>query len=227
MDEKESNFMFEQQTESAPFDTTVRTVLFDFDGTLVFHTPDSFDVISSFCAEIGQPLSTEAERQGRRTRHEYFVDPVIRDQLNELSQDQFWQHFNRYLLQALHIDGNLDRLSQDVTARFANLDLTYECPQDGCHTLTELRARGYSLGLITNRENVQNFYRLLGQLGDASLFRFRPGFGRSWHQQAQTRHFRRCAGPARNQPRPDAVCWRQLLGRCCRRSKRQSHTGPI
>ncbi len=143
---------------------TVHTVLFDFDGTLVFHEPDSFDVISTFCTDIGQPLSAEAERQGRRTRHEYFVDPIIRDQLNGLSAEGFWQHFNRHLLEALCIVGDLDRLAEEATSRFADLKLTYHCPKAGCHTLTELRARGYGLGLITNRTNVERFHELLDQV---------------------------------------------------------------
>ena len=143
---------------------SIHTVLFDFDGTLVFHEPDSFDVISTFCADIGQPLSAEAERQGRRTRHEYFVDPIIRDQLNGLSAEGFWHHFNRHLLEALCIKGDLDRLAEEVTSRFGDLELTYHCPKAGCDTLTELRGRGYGLGLITNRTNVERFHELLDQV---------------------------------------------------------------
>jgi FMN phosphatase YigB (HAD superfamily) len=142
----------------------VRTALFDFDGTLAFHEPDSFDVISAFCTEIGQPLSAEAERQGRRVRHEYFVDPIIREEIRGLSDDEFWQHLNRHLLQAVGVDGDLDRLAEEVTGRLGDIQLTYDCPEAGCHTLTTLRARGYRLGLITNRGNVEGFYALLDHL---------------------------------------------------------------
>jgi FMN phosphatase YigB (HAD superfamily) len=143
---------------------SVRTVFFDFDGTLVFHKPDSFEMISAFCAEIGQPLSAEAEWRGRRTRHEYFVDPVIRAKLNNFGPGEFWQHFNRHLLEAVCIEGNLDDLAEEVSNRIADVDLTYYCPEEGGRTLTELRNRGYGLGLITNRENVDHFYGLLDQL---------------------------------------------------------------
>jgi HAD superfamily hydrolase (TIGR01662 family) len=151
-------------------DDKITTILFDFDGTLVFHEPDSFAVISAFCAEIGQPLSARAERLGRRTRHEYFVDPVIRDQLNGLSRDQFWQHFNRHLLEAVCIGGDLDRLAAEVTAQYADLELIYNCPEAGHRTLTELRTRGYGLGLITNRNNVERFYELLDEMDLRSYF---------------------------------------------------------
>lgn len=144
--------------------SSIRTVLFDFDGTLVFHEPDSFDVLRAFCVDIGQPLDDEAERQGRRTRHQYFVDPVIRDQLAGLSSEEFWQHFNRHLLEAICAEGDLDRLAEEVTDRLSGLELTYRCPGDGCDTLTELRARGYGLGLITNRHNVGRFHELLDQM---------------------------------------------------------------
>jgi FMN phosphatase YigB (HAD superfamily) len=142
----------------------IRTVFFDFDGTLVFHEPDSFDVISAFCTRIGQPLSAEVDRRGRRTRHKYFVDPIIRDHLEGLSSGEFWQHFNRHLLEAICVEGDLDRLAEEVTSSFAELDLTHHCPQAGCHTLSQLRARGYGLGLITNRKKVERFHELLDQM---------------------------------------------------------------
>jgi len=155
----------DDKLQSVPtLEDDVRTILFDLDGTLVFHEPDSFDVISAFCTEIGQPLDAETDRWGRRTRHEYFVDPIIREQLNGFSPDEFWLHFNRHLLDAIGIEGDLDRLAAEVTGRFASLELTYDCPAAGCDTLAELRARGYTLGLITNRDLVERFYQLLDEM---------------------------------------------------------------
>jgi HAD superfamily hydrolase (TIGR01549 family) len=151
----------EKHQPAAMTENGVRTVLFDFDGTLVFHEPDSFDVISAFCADIGQPLDAESERQGRRTRHEYFVDPIIREQLGQLSRAEFWHHFNRHLLEAMGVQGDLDHLADEVTRRFSDLEVVYHCPEGGCRTLAKLRGRGYELGLITNRENVERFYELL------------------------------------------------------------------
>jgi len=142
----------------------IDTVLFDFDGTLAFHEPDSFDVISDFCADLGQPLTAEAERRGRRMRHEYFIDPVIRDQLASLSTEEFWHHFNRHSLEALGIEGNLDYLATKVAGLFDGLELEYYCPEAGCQTLAELDARGYRLGLLTNRVNVERFHTLVEQL---------------------------------------------------------------
>ncbi len=149
---------------------TIRTVLFDFDGTLVFHEPDSSDVISAYCTEIGQPLSAETERLGRRRRHEYFMDPIISRQLGSFSREEFWRHFNRHLLEAVGIEGDLDLLAEEVMRRLADVELAYHCPKAGCHTLTELRARGYGLGLITNRDGVERFYELLDQLEMRSYF---------------------------------------------------------
>jgi HAD superfamily hydrolase (TIGR01549 family) len=159
-----------ESTEAKITDNGVQTVLFDFDGTLVFHEPDSFDVIRAFCDDIGQPLNPEAERRGRRMRHEYFVDPDIRDQLAAFAPGEFWPHFNRHLLEAVQIEGDLDCLAAEVTRRIQGLELAYDCPQAGCHTLVELRARGYGLGLITNRENVDRFYELLDRLELRSYF---------------------------------------------------------
>lgn len=149
---------------------SIRTVLFDFDGTLVFHQPDSFDIIRTFCADIGQPLSQEAERQGRRTRHEYFVDPIIRDRITGLSSQEFWRHFNRHLLEAVCVDGDLEQLATEVTDRFSDMSLDYHCPDASCRTLRELRGRGYDLGLVTNRINVERFHELMDQMSLWSHF---------------------------------------------------------
>jgi putative hydrolase of the HAD superfamily len=155
---------------ASPPPQDVRTVLFDLDGTLVFHQPDSFDVIADFCAEIGQPLAPEEERRGRRMRHEYFVDPVIRHQIDGLSGDEFWEHFNRFLLEGLGIEGDLGQLADELGARFDGVELTYQCPNAGCRTLSGLRSRGYRLGLITNRRNVPRFYELLAEMGLGPYF---------------------------------------------------------
>lgn len=148
----------------------IRTVLFDLDGTLLFHKPDSFEVISAYCADIGQPLDAETEHLGRRSRHEYFVDPTIVGRLDGFSPGEFWCHFNRHLLRAIGIQGDLDRLAREATDRFADIDMTYHCPEAGCRTLVELRARGYKLGLITNRSNAERFYELLDRMDMRDYF---------------------------------------------------------
>lgn len=153
-----------------PTNTSIRTVLFDFDGTLVFHQPDSFDLIRDYCHEIGQPLSQEAERLGRRTRHQYFVDPIIRDQFIGLSSQEFWKHFFRHLLEAMCVAGDLEQLATEMTGRFSDLTLNYFCPEASYLTLTELRTRGYDLGLVTNRINVDRFHELLDQMSLWSHF---------------------------------------------------------
>jgi putative hydrolase of the HAD superfamily len=145
-------------------DNSIRAVLFDFDGTLVFHQPDSFDIVRDFCREIGQPLSPEAERHGRRTRHEFFVDPILRDRVSGLSSQEFWTHFHRHLLEALGVEGDLERLAKEATDRASSLTLTYHCPEASCLALSELGERGYDLGLVTNRINVERFHELMDQM---------------------------------------------------------------
>ena len=140
------------------------------DGTLLFHEPESFEVIDAYCAKIGQPLSAEAERACRRAQHEYFVDPIIQAQLAEFSPDEFWYHFNRHLLEAAGVEENLDHHSAQVTAGYADIELSYQCPEPGCHTLRELGRRGYKLGLVTNRSNVERLYDLLDVVGLRSYF---------------------------------------------------------
>jgi putative hydrolase of the HAD superfamily len=149
---------------------SIRTILLDFDGTLVFHEPDSTDLIGAFLSEIGQPMSQEAEQAVRRRRHRYFVDPDIRVQFQDLSPHEFWHHFNRHLLSTLGVEGDLDELARGVTARVTSIDFVYHCPDGGCQTLAELHARGYQLGLITNRENVERFHQILDLVELRSYF---------------------------------------------------------
>ena len=148
----------------------IETVLFDFDGTLVHHEPDSFDLVRAFCADIGQPLSAEAERRGRRERHRFFVEPAILRELQEGSRDQFWLRFNRYLLQAIGIEGDLDQLAGALSARFVGLEWRHFCRPEDRRTLTELRRRDYRLGLITNRDHVAGFAEILQRVDLASCF---------------------------------------------------------
>ncbi len=143
---------------------SIRTALFDFDGTLVFHEPDSFGVVRAYCNEIGHPLTPKAEHQGRRMRHQYFVDPEIAIRLRSFSPEQFWSHFYRHLLAAVGVDGELDRHAAAMMDRAADLSFTYYCPEAGCQTLTELRNQGYRLGLITNRDSVEGFHKVLDKV---------------------------------------------------------------
>jgi putative hydrolase of the HAD superfamily len=140
---------------------SIRTVLFDLDGTLVFHQPDSFELISAYLAEMGQPLDPAATLRSRRIRHQYFADPLIRDERDGLSRQEFWQHFNHHLLEAIGAQGDLDQMTRELTARFLSAEFHHYCPEEACRTLAELQARGYLLGLLTNRENVERFHALL------------------------------------------------------------------
>jgi len=151
-------------------DGCVQLVFFDLDGTLVFHQPDSFEVIAAFCREIGQPVSEPAWRRGRRARHEYFIDPVIREQLAGVSRDEFWRRYNLHMLTMLGIQGDLEALAVEIGGRFATLEMVYHCPEAGCDTLRTLQARGYRLGMITNREDRARFEGHLDRLGLRGYF---------------------------------------------------------
>lgn len=141
------------------------TIFFDLDDTLVHRRPNSFDVISAFCSELGQPLTAEAERRGRRLEHRRFADPIIRERLAQLPLEEFLRGHNRQLLEVMGIVGDLDDLALRITAGYAALERQYECLPGVGATLAELRARGYRLGLITNRENLPHLYDLLDATG--------------------------------------------------------------
>jgi putative hydrolase of the HAD superfamily len=149
---------------------SIRTILFDFDGTLVSHKPDSFEVIRGFCFDIGQPLGTETEIQLRRARHKYFVQPALLNQPSGFSPERFWYDFYRYLLEAGSIQGDLDGLARELTGRAADQEFVYHCSESTYQTLAVLRAKGYGLGLITNRHDVQRFHELLDEMELWSYF---------------------------------------------------------
>ena len=140
-------------------------IFFDMDGTLVFGEPDNLEIIAAFCAEIGQPLDAETCRCGRRVRYGYFADPVIREQLTGLSREEFWRHFNRHMLETMGVQGDLDLLAEELGRHFATLKMVFSCPKPILDTLAELRTRGYQLGMITNRENLERFQAQIDELG--------------------------------------------------------------
>lgn len=159
-----------ERAAGLPGREAVRAVFFDLDGTLIFQEPDSLDVMAAFCAEIGQPLTDEAWHSGRRARHAYFIDPAIRRTFGSLSSEQFWHHHHRHMLEVVGVSGDLDCLARELTVRNSALETVYCCPEASGHTLRELRARGYQLGLITNRVNLD---RMLLHLDEMAL---RPYF---------------------------------------------------
>ena len=146
-------------------ESKLTTVFFDMDGTLVLSEPDNLEIIADFCAEIGQPLDAETCRRGRRVRYGYFADPVIREQLTGLSRQEFWRHFNRHMLEMMGIEGDLDLLAEEMGRRSAALRMVFSCPEATLGALAELRTRGYQLGMITNRENLERFQAQIDELG--------------------------------------------------------------
>ena len=79
-------------------------------------------------------------------------------------------HFYRHLLEAMGVEGDLEQMAAELTDHFSDLTLNYHCPEVSCLTLTELRARGYDLGLITNRINVHRFHELMDHMSLWSHF---------------------------------------------------------
>lgn len=103
-------------------------------------------------------------------RHEYFIDPVIREQLTTISRDEFWRQYNHHMLDAVGIQGDLDPLVEEIGRRFAGIDMVYQCPDATRRTLAELMAKGYHLGMITNREDLGRFCAQIDEIGLRSYF---------------------------------------------------------
>jgi FMN phosphatase YigB (HAD superfamily) len=69
------------------------------------------------------------------------------------------------MLGAVGVQGDLDPLVEEIGRRFAGIDVVYRCPDATRRTLAELRARGYRLGMITNREDLERFNAQLDDIG--------------------------------------------------------------
>ena len=167
----------------------ITTLLFDLDGTLTHQLPSSLDVLFTLLDERGIPLMASAHRSTMQFLYQYWANSLEAAQDIEMFgkfTDEFWIH---YLKRKLWAAG----LTQLQAAELApilkpELDERHQpvkyVPDDVRPTLKGLHAKGYKMGLVSNRSDpIENEINELGFLPFFD-FQFAAGEIDSWKPDA-------------------------------------------
>jgi HAD superfamily hydrolase (TIGR01549 family) len=152
----------------------IKTILYDLDGTLHINQPAGRDFFLDYAVSLGLPVSAEDRRRTAIWEHYYWAESaeVLRDVLDFPDSETFWVHYLRRQLEAAGVPAEQAQVlapeaDQYMKANYRPDDIvlpgTYE-------VLVQLRAAGYILGVVSNRDRPFGDY--LAKMGLATLVDF-------------------------------------------------------
>lgn len=136
-----------------------KVILFDLDGTLRANLPEGFEVFVEYAAMVGIQLDDEQMRAVEREAHRYWANAVkVDNDLMRYDKREFWVNYNRTLLTSVGAPP-----CDNCEAHIQDLFDTHYDPQDVVFAdtfmvLEQLRANGFTLGLVTNRTGEVDTY---------------------------------------------------------------------
>jgi putative hydrolase of the HAD superfamily len=164
---------------------TVRAILFDLDGTLRYNRPRFNDILSKYAIEYGGLDTPENRRNAERWLHYYWAqsaEALLDMQTFIEGSPAFWEnHTRRYLVAYGHTPEQAEKIAPEIYRRMGT---EYKpqpwIPPDVFDVLQELRAAGFLLGIVSNRnhpldEELRNF-----GLDDYIDFNLTAGEANSW-----------------------------------------------
>ena len=164
----------------------IKTILFDFDGTLRHHLPTGGEVFTDYVVEsLGWPVTDEDRLRAVRWEHYYFANsPEIQaDHKNYNGEEEdFWFHFAHRRLMALGCTPDLvPELGPRVSAYMReNYKPEIWLPEETHTVVPKLREAGYTLGVVSNRDNP--YQDEIDDMGMEGYFHFSLAAGevKSW-----------------------------------------------
>lgn len=152
-----------------------KAILFDLDGTLRHHTPSGSKVFVEYLRTIKVHFSEEDETRAERWEHFYFANSLeIQADKKKFDHtaNEFWINYTRRRLVALGLSKQQsEELAPDVSAYMdENHHPDVFVPQDAAPTLSRLKESGYTLGVVSNRD--QPYHDELKTLKLDSYFQF-------------------------------------------------------
>jgi putative hydrolase of the HAD superfamily len=145
----------------------ITTIAFDLDDTLRHNQPDAQTVFHDHAATLGT-FGREERRNAQRWAHQYWANSE--DLLSDIDSltyetEAFWVNYGRRHLQALGFDEEQSQAHSNTMHSHMRENFR---PQNTVHpdvplALSHLRAKGYLLGVLTNRSKpIHNEMRTLG-----------------------------------------------------------------
>ena len=152
----------------------VRTVLFDFDGTLRFDLPRSVDVFHEPARAEGVEVGPEGRRAAWRWIHAYWAGSEdLKADLAAAGDDRGAAFWRLHTLRHLAVLGVPEDQRRDLAERLVRRmreehDPQDIVPEDVPVTLAKLKQAGCKLGLVSNRQ--EPLHELAADLGIDEFF---------------------------------------------------------
>jgi phosphoglycolate phosphatase-like HAD superfamily hydrolase len=135
---------------------SLRAVFYDLDGTLRLNVPNSWRAFAEFARELGLASTPADLHRVARWEHAYFAQSpeVLADTAAFPEPADFWLNFCQRELLALGADARQAvELAPQLSRR---MDEDYKpddrLPEGLLETLASLKADGYLLGVLSNRD---------------------------------------------------------------------------
>jgi len=167
------------------FGNSIKTVFFDFDGTLRHSLPSGGEVFTSYVISQGLRVTKEDRRRAAIWEHYYFANsPEIQADHNKFNGQEagFWSNFAHRRLVAL---GCPPEIVPDLGPRVsAHMQEAYKpenwIPEEVHTVIPGLRNAGYILGVVSNRD--KPYQDVIDTLGMRDYFHFSLAAGevKSW-----------------------------------------------
>jgi HAD superfamily hydrolase (TIGR01549 family) len=152
----------------------IHAILFDLDGTLRHDQPRSFETLINYLQQRSHTFHLTQLKRAECWGHYYWTkSPELKaDEANFGGRNEaFWIRQTERQIRALGMEGEVAALAQEVSQFFQeNYKPVNHVPEDVIPTLTQLRAAGYRLGLVSNR--IEPLDAFAAELGLAGLFDF-------------------------------------------------------
>jgi FMN phosphatase YigB (HAD superfamily) len=134
----------------------IKAILFDLDGTLRHHLPNSGQFFTDHAISLGLPIGPEDRIRAARWEHYYFANsPEIKtDSALFTDEEKFWVIFGRRRLIVLGCSpAQAAELAPQFSAHMrAHHHPQVHVPEDARTLLSNLKEAGYILGVVSNRE---------------------------------------------------------------------------
>ncbi len=145
-----------------------KTILFDLDGTLRHNDPPSDRVFFDQAVRLGLERSEDRRRSALRWTHKYWANsPTLQEDLKSFAgeNDLFWQNYTQRHLAAYGCPPDqVEALAPNIF-RFMRENYQPEdtVPSHVLPTLRSLQGMGYTLGVVSNRD--ESFATYLDEVG--------------------------------------------------------------
>ncbi len=151
----------------------IKSILFDLDGTLRHHIPEGSDLFTDHAVALGLSIHEEDRLRAKRWEHYYFANsPELRADMALFKDEKFWTAFGKRRLTALGCSPEqAEQLAPKLSAHMReNYKPQVHVPPESRTLLADLKAAGFTLGVVSNRDEV--FNDELKNLGLADSFHF-------------------------------------------------------